>query len=49
MAGIKSNLYSPAAPGFGNSSTWHPTVAWLLGFTVVEMIAYHILSHYLNI
>lgn len=46
---IQSNLYGPAAPGFGNSSTWHPTVAWLLGFTVAELVLYHFLSHHLGI
>ena len=50
MAGnAQQTLYGPAAPGFGNSSTWHPTVAWMLGFVVAEMVLYHILSHYLNI
>lgn len=50
MAGnIKSTLYGPAAPGYGSSSTWHPTVAWMLGFTVAEILLYNILSHYLNI
>jgi hypothetical protein len=46
---IQSNLYGPAAPGFGNTSTWHPTVAWLLAFTVAELVLYHLLSHHLSI
>lgn len=49
MGGIGQTLRSPAAPGFGNRGTWHPTVAWMLGFTVAEMVLYNILSHYLNI
>lgn len=49
MPNVGNQLRGPAAPGFGQSSTWHPTVAWLLGFTVAEMILFHILSFYLNI
>lgn len=48
MAGM-GTLRSPAAPGYGSSSTWHPTIAWMLGFVIAELVLYHILSHFLNI
>lgn len=35
-----------SAPG---STQWHPTVAWMLGFVVVELVAFHMLSRFLNI
>lgn len=52
--------YGASTMGFGSitNSTidvdtsaggWHPTVLWMLGFVVVEMIAFHILSHVMNI
>lgn len=28
---------------------WHPTVLWMLGFVVAEMVAFHLLSRVLNI
>ncbi|HJP74921.1 MAG TPA: hypothetical protein VJ914_11665 [Pseudonocardiaceae bacterium] len=33
----------------GNTGGWHPTVLWMLGFVVGEMIAFHLLSRVLNI
>jgi hypothetical protein len=35
-------------PTVGNTA-WHPTIAWLLGFVVVELVAFHALSRVLNI
>ncbi len=44
--GFMSGLSSTITPG---QSQWHPTVAWMLGFVVAEMIAFHLLSRYMNI
>lgn len=35
--------------GGQSASQWHPTVVWMLGFIVVELIAFHALSRVLNI
>lgn len=44
--GLSSTLSST----IGTSNTqWHPTVAWMLGFVVAEMIAFHALSRFLNL
>ena len=43
MLNLKGSA-TPGAPG-----TWHPTVVWMLGFVVVELIAFNLLSKYLNI
>lgn len=40
---LKSSVINPG------TSEWHPTVAWMLGFVVVELVAYHILCRYLNL
>ena len=40
-------LSSTAAPG--RTGTWHPTIAWMLGFVIVEMIAFQMLSKFLNL
>ena len=32
--GLRSQLSGPAAPGYGGGSAWHPTIAWMLGFTI---------------
>lgn len=32
-----------------SSGQWHPTVAWMLVFVVVELVAFHVLSHFLDI
>jgi hypothetical protein len=45
--GLKSTLSSTI--GTNSASQWHPTVAWMLGFVVVEMIAFHFLSRFLNL
>lgn len=45
--GFGSTLSSTiTAPG---GSQWHPTVAWMLGFVVAELIIFHLLSGFLNI
>lgn len=48
---MPSNGYtvSPGQNGGGVMSQWHPTVAWMLGFVVVELIAFHVLSRMLNL
>ena len=28
---------------------WHPTVVWMLGFVVVELVVFHALSRVMNI
>jgi hypothetical protein len=28
---------------------WHPTILWMMGFVVVELIAFHMLSKFLNL
>lgn len=33
----------------GNSSTWHPTIKWLMGFVLVELIAFHLLVRHLKL
>lgn len=33
----------------GTTIGWHPTVLWMLGFVVAEMVAFHLLSRVLNI
>jgi hypothetical protein len=45
MLGLKSTIAPPA----GGAAAWHPTVAWMLGFVVVELALFHLLSRYLNI
>lgn len=40
-------LSSTAAPG--RAGTWHPTIAWMLGFIIVEMFAFQMLSRFLNL
>lgn len=44
--GFMSGLSSTISPG---TSQWHPTVAWMLGFVLVELIAFHLLSRFMNI
>lgn len=31
------------------SGQWHPTVMYMLGFVVVELVVFHLLSRYMNI
>lgn len=33
----------------GGMGQWHPTVAYMLGFVVAELVLFHLLSHTLNI
>lgn len=40
---------SQVAPGESLPGGWHPTVAYMLAFVVVEMFAYQWLSKHLNI
>lgn len=44
--GLMSGFSSTITPG---TSQWHPTVAWMLGFVLVEMLAFHLLSRFMNI
>lgn len=45
--GIKSTLSSSI--GTNTASQWHPTVAWMMGFVVLELVAFHMLSRFLNL
>jgi hypothetical protein len=45
--GMFANLKGQAAPGA--PGTWHPTVLWMAGFVVVEMVVFGALSRYLKI
>jgi hypothetical protein len=47
--GSGPQVSTPVNNSFLNSTvqptgTWHPTVVWLIGFVVVELVAYHVLS-----
>ena len=44
MSFLKSSVAAPSG-----SNTWHPTVAWLMGFVVVELVAFRLLSRFLNL
>lgn len=47
MGGLKGLFSAPIeSPASG---TWHPTVLWMFGFIVVEMVAFHALSRFLNL
>lgn len=35
--------------GPGALSSWHPTVLWMLGFVVAELVAFHLLGRVLKI
>lgn len=35
--------------GTDNNKQWHPTIAWMLGFVVIELIVFHFLSRFMNI
>lgn len=41
------------SPGINGGSSlvsgWHPTVLWMLGFVVTELIVFHLLSRFMNI
>lgn len=42
-------MNSQVAPGEQLPGGWHPTVAYMLAFTVAEMIVYQLLSKHLHI
>jgi hypothetical protein len=42
MFGLKNKV--PGAPG-----AWHPTVLWLVGLVLVEMLAFHTLNRHLKL
>lgn len=44
--GSAMGLNATINPG---STQWHPTVKWMLGFVVAELVAYHVLCRVLNI
>jgi hypothetical protein len=35
--------------GITSAGSWHPTVLWMVGFVIVEMVAFHALSRVLKI
>lgn len=39
----------PGQNGGASLSDWHPTVKWMLGFVVAELVAFHLLSRFLKI
>lgn len=43
-----SGFLSAPIVGTGDGQ-WHPTVVWMMGFVVVELIAFHLLSKFLNL
>lgn len=44
MFSVKTPTATPGSPG-----AWHPTVAWMFGFVVVELVLFGMLSRYLNL
>lgn len=46
--GAMFKLSTPIGAPAG-TSTWHPTIAWMLGFILVELVAFHALSRFLNL
>lgn len=40
---------SPGQNGAASAAGWHPTVLWMLGFVIVELVAFNLLAKYLNI
>ena len=44
-----SFLGGQAAPGASLPGGWHPTIAYLIGFVIFELVAYHFLSKHLHI
>lgn len=40
---------SPGQNGGPALGGWHPTVLWMLGFVVAELVAFHVLSRVLKI
>ncbi len=47
--GAMFKLSSPASGPGTAAGGWHPTIAWMLGFVVIELVAFHLLSRFLNI
>ncbi len=45
--GLVNYLKGEAAPG--SPGQWHPTIAWMLGFVVVEMVLFGFLSRQLHL
>lgn len=44
------NLASTIAPNASAStSQWHPTIKWMLGFVIAELIVFHMASKFLNL
>lgn len=43
LSGFFSSTVSPTA------GTWHPTIKWLLGFVLAELIVFHLLARHLKI
>ena len=37
------------ASGGTTAQAWHPTVKWMAGFVIVELILFHLLSRFLNL
>lgn len=33
----------------GNPTTWHPTIQWIIGFVIAELVAFHLLSQFLHL
>ena len=33
----------------GTTAAWHPTVKWMAGFVIAELILFHLLSRFLNL
>lgn len=44
-----SPTVSPGQTGASMASGWHPTVLWMLGFVVAELVVFHTLGRFLNI
>jgi len=40
---------SPGQTGGMSMGDWHPTVMWMVGFVLLELVAFHFLSGLLNI
>lgn len=45
--GVSLKNSTISAPG--STGNWHPSVVWMLGFVVFELVAFHALSRFLNL